>query len=58
MYQDKDNSPIVISDLCKSGHQTGGLLQLQEGWKMDEQRDQKQDFFFSLTQPITPSDGN
>ena len=58
MYQDKDNSPIFISDLCKSGQQTGGLLQLQEGWKMDEQRDQKQDFFSSLTQPITPSDGN
>ena len=32
----KDNSPIVISDLSKSGQQTGGLLQLQEGWKKAE----------------------
>jgi len=48
MYQDKDNSPIVISDLCKSGQQTGGLLQLQEGWKMDEQRLPKTGFFFLI----------
>ena len=54
----KDNSPIVISDLSKSGQQTGGLLQLQEGWKKAEQRLSKTGFFFSLTQPITPSDGN
>ena len=41
----KDNSPIVISDLSKSGQQTGGLLQLQEGWKKAEQRLSKTGFF-------------
>ena len=41
----KDNSPIVISDLSKSGQQTCGLLQLQEGWKKAEQRLSKTGFF-------------
>ena len=34
--QNKDNSPIVIS-----GQQTGGLLQLQEGWKKLKRDNQK-----------------
>ena len=37
--------PIVISDLSKSGQQSGGLLQLQEGWKKAEQRLSKTGFF-------------
>ena len=57
-YQNKDNSPIVISDSSNSGQQTGDLLQLQEGWKRAEQRLSKTGFYFSLSQPITPSDGN